>query len=184
MALPPPKIGNLPSGLLDFLGIKSMGAYPQELNQFIVTDLNLMPWLANATCTEVIVDPLRAAFNTVGLAGYTSGTDVNRVPAGEIWLIEHYCVRATLAADQLLTLQAMIGYITNGVSVAGFGVGDPITVDARVAAAAAGIRARCDIVPFLLGPEGGLRFAVHNAIYGASGNVNVSCDVKFRRFKL
>lgn len=184
MELPRPKLGNLPLGLLDFFGVKSMGSYPDDLGNVIQPTLDVLKWMAMNTCTELLTDPVRAGFNTVGLASFTTGTDINRVPAGEVWLVEHYCVRASLAADQLLQLQAMIGYITNGVSVAGFGVGEPITVDARVSAAAAGIRARADTTPFILGPEGGLRFAVHQAIYGASGSISIAADVKFRRFRL
>jgi len=88
--LPPPPLGRRPEGLLDVLGIKSGGRYPQHLLQDLQPQIDL---------TQLYFDPraeyLKGGNGTVSaVANLVAGTTIT-VPASEDWLI----LSAEIASD-------------------------------------------------------------------------------------
>lgn len=104
-----PPLNLLPSGLLDFFGIKSMGRYPQYLDPDVKPTFELSEWYGEFAVNTY---NLTAAASPIGTqaggtnAGWslsapvalpTSGGQIV-VPDGELWLVRRYTVFWIIAA--------------------------------------------------------------------------------------
>lgn len=105
--LPPPPLGARPEGLLDLLGIKTGGRYPQHLGSELVPVLNLAElYLAQASTT------ILSSGGTLSAVGLVA-TDVLIVPATENWLIR----TCEIASDGAVTAgitSIIVGLTING----------------------------------------------------------------------
>jgi hypothetical protein len=101
-------LNTLPEGLLDLLGIKSFGAYPNRLEGRVQPSIDLLQSYLAANSLETSINlintgsggpaPLNiAATNPVDIG---DGTQVI-VPQGQVWWIQHFGVRWNIPADAL-----------------------------------------------------------------------------------
>jgi len=91
--LPPPPLGARPEGILDVLGIKTGGRYPQHLYGDLLPQLDL---------SELYLQqPVQYALSSGGTMSGTGlvNTDVILVPDNEAWLL----MAGELASDSTLT---------------------------------------------------------------------------------
>lgn len=100
------RLNTLPEGLLDLLGIKSFGAYPNLLDTKVQPTIELLNSYLAANSLEASINLINvgsggpgpvnvAATNPVDLGNGTSVT----VPTGEVWWIQHFGVRWNIPAD-------------------------------------------------------------------------------------
>jgi len=95
--LPPPPLGARPEGLLDLLGIKTGGKYPQHLAYELVPVVNLFGIYLQQAATTIL-----SSGGSCGAVGLVA-TDAIIVPATENWLV----LNAEIASDG-----AVLGTIT------------------------------------------------------------------------
>ena len=116
--IPPPPINTLPRGLLDFLGIQSMGANPRNLAQLVQPIIDMMPfYLAQEEeyfrLVRATTIPVGSAIGTLWQWSSTAPVDIINgaagliVPNNEIWYVSEMtaCVALSNAANDFFIPQ-------------------------------------------------------------------------------
>lgn len=186
----PPPLNLQPAGLLDFLGIKNGGRYPQHLSTDLVPTLELLRWYVAANSIEI--GSVSPAFQLVANEGTTTHLiaatqPVNfsvggtlMVPQTEYWYIDRWSVNwfinaqagASIRVVPVTTPAGGAPSIRVPCTFGGFETSDPAINRAGHASM---------IDPIILRPGTVLSLLNEGAIMGAAG-VNVNMQMRFCRF--
>ena len=120
-----PPVNLIPSGLLDFLGIKSGGRNPEFLNPGLLGVINLLDWYAQTNAEEFeLTRPAIGPAAPTGL-NWTATTPVDItvggalvVPQVETWVLLQYEAEWTFnaAAGEILNISPAVSISTTGAS--------------------------------------------------------------------
>lgn len=164
-----PVISRLPLGLLDFLGIKSGGRYPEQLLPTLQPTWDLQPFQTiwderNTFDVSTALNPGTLNFVPVNIT----------VPQTELWLVHHFTgVAFTDAAESFL---GSLAYIDSYNFVNTFSPG------ASIVLAASQQRHVSHVVPFLTGPGSIFGWMVDQITTATT--VSQGIQVRYTRFRM
>lgn len=187
-------LNELPIGLLDFFGIKSMGQYPQQLGQQVVPVMDLLRWYADQRSLEIRTTAVTIVANTSrgseAIAAtfpvdITTGGEL-QVPQDETWLIleafisTSYNTATSSGADYVLC-SSIANLITNQTgmwnwpmeAITGFTSGDAAIIRSST---------RTLTRPLFIKPGHVIR-AFHHGILTPAGGVSWILGMKLLRLK-
>lgn len=192
-------LNEIPQGLLDFFGIKSMGQYPQRLDTNVMPTMDLLAWylaskvdIGMASTTAPLVANTGQTTFGISSAQWTTnpgsfdfagaGVGTTTVPDGQVWMLEHCSIRWTMSAAAGDIADFSVIAIASSVAPAFITLTDgPVLGYTNSAAglARAGARAMTRGPIFLL-PASQLRVQCFG-VTTAAGNVDYSVAVRIRR---
>jgi len=94
--LGPAPITERPQGLLELLGLKNGGQYPQHMSELLAPTFDLGSWYRQ--WQKEVRAPADVTFTNLGTSFL-----LDTVPAGEVWFVHEVNVRSTAAVSNLVT---------------------------------------------------------------------------------
>lgn len=136
-------LNTLPEGLLDLLGIKSFGAYPNRLRGEVAPTIDLLQSYLAANSIEASINLINIPSGGPGVYNISATNPVNLanaalqvvVPNGEVWWVQHFGIRWNIPADA-----ANYASFTPAISMGGTGTPVSTTMGGFDTGAAAGVR--------------------------------------------
>lgn len=153
-----------PTGLLEFLGIKNGGKYPQTFGEQLSPQWNLENWYLTQRAQLLTVN------GTVAAVGYTLAF---QVPQNAVWFVWNMATRALTAAGEAITFQNTISRNPNVNTL-------PVSDYVIVGASAAG--SRTTLLNQYYGPDS--NFGMYVAQITTAGAVAVSYHIRYTEMLL
>ena len=180
-------LNTLPEGLLDLLGIKSFGNYPNRLEGRVTPTLDLVMSYLAAKAIETSINLINTGSGGPAPLNITATNPVDlgdgvqvMVPFSEIWWVQEYSVRWNIPADP-----ANYGCFAPALSIGGTGIALATSTGGFTTGSATAVRGGFACIERPVVAKPGTLFQIYSAGSNVvAGNITITGALRVARLRI